>query len=157
MFDSKLNWSVHIEKIEKKCKMILNMRCLTGSDWGASIRALGDIYVALIRPVIEYGSVVYRSAAKSRLKKMEVIQNQALRIVAGLSPACAIQVEMGELPLHLRYKQLMMNYWANLKGHNEEKHPTVKGLNPCWESLKAKDECFVWSSNKMAKEMGLQG
>ncbi len=50
----------------------------------------------------------------------------------------------------------MMNYWANLKGHNEEKHPTVKDLNPCWESLKAKDECFVWSSNKMAKEMGLQ-
>lgn len=39
--------------------MILNiMRCLTDSDWSAIKRALRDVYVALIRPVIEYGSVV---------------------------------------------------------------------------------------------------
>ncbi len=140
--------------------MILNiMRCLTGSECGASKRALRDVYVALMRPVIEYGSIMYRSASKTSLKKLEVIQNQALRICCGAirtSPACAVQVEMGELPLNLRFKQLMMNYWANLKGHNEIRHPTVKDLNPCWESTKGKVECFAWASSKIAIEMELQ-
>lgn len=113
IFDSKLNWTDHVRKVEEKCKKILNiMRCLTGSEWGASQRALRDLYVALMRPVIEYGSVVFRSASKTSIKKLEAIQNQALRICCGAirtSPACAVQVEMGELPLNLRFKQLMMN------------------------------------------------
>ena len=40
-------------------------------------------------------------------------QNQALRICCEAiktSPAIAAQMEMGEKPLDLRYKQLMMNY-----------------------------------------------
>ncbi len=88
LFDTKLTWSDHINKI-----------------------------VALIRSVIDYGSVVYRSAAKTLLKKLEVIQNQALRLCCRAiktSLAIAIQVEMGEIPLNQRYKQLMMNYWASL-------------------------------------------
>ncbi len=124
IFDSKLNWIEHVRKVEEKCKMILNiMRCLTGSECGASKRALRDVYVALMRPVIEYGSIMYRSASKTSLRKLEVIQNQALRICCGAirtSPACAVQVEMGELPLNLRFKQLMMNYWANIKGLMKE-------------------------------------
>lgn len=50
----------------------------------------------------------------------------------------------------------MMNYWANLKGHNERRHPTVKYLNPCWESTKGKVECFAWASGKITIEMELQ-
>lgn len=46
-FDYKLNWTEHVRKVEEKCKKILNMmRFLTGSEWGASIRALRDVYVA---------------------------------------------------------------------------------------------------------------
>jgi len=32
-------------------------------------------------------------------------------------------VEMGEMQLELRRMQLMINYWANLQGHNHS-HPT---------------------------------
>ncbi len=55
----------------------------------------------MIRSNIDFGSVVYSSANKTLLKKIKVIQNQALRICCGAfrsSPVASLQVEMGELP-----------------------------------------------------------
>lgn len=34
-FDKKLKWDIHIQKPIDKCKIILNMKCLVGKDWGA--------------------------------------------------------------------------------------------------------------------------
>ncbi len=58
------------------------------------------IYCVMIRSNIDYGSVVYSSANKTLLKKIEVIQNQALHICCGAfrsSPVASLQVEMEEL------------------------------------------------------------
>lgn len=105
-FDAKLTWNEHIKKVHAKCKKILNvMRCLRGSEWGASRSALKKIYVALIRSVLDYGSAAYGSASKSSLKKLKVVQAQALRLCCGAftsTPVSALQVEVGEMPLHLR-------------------------------------------------------
>ncbi len=67
-------------------KHIINvMRCLTGREWGgASCQSLKIIYVALIRSAMDYGSIVYTSAARSHLKKLDVIQTQALRVCSGV-------------------------------------------------------------------------
>ena len=123
-FDTKLKWNEHIHKINSKCKRILNvMRCLTGSEWGASRAALKNIYIALIHSVLDYGCIAYGSAAKSSLKKLEVVQAQALRTRIGAfktTPLTTLQVELGEMPLHIRHKQLTMNYWTNLQGHSED-------------------------------------
>lgn len=76
---------------------------------GASCQSLKIIYCAVIRSNIDYGSVVYSSANKTLLKKIEVIQNQALRICCGAfrsSPVASLQVEMGEFPLEQRRFQL---------------------------------------------------
>ena len=78
------------------------------------------IYISLIRSVLDYACAAYGSAAKTSLKKLEVVQAQALRLCCGAfksSPVSALQVEMRELPLHLRRKQLMMNYWATLRAY----------------------------------------
>ena len=134
-FDEKLTWNEHIDKITTKCKKTLNvMRCLTGSEWGASRSAIKNIYVALIRAVLDYGYIAYSSAAKTSLKKLEVVQAQALRLCCGAlktTPVSALQVEMGEMLLHIRHKQLMMNYWTNLQGYSEDHNPTKTVLLPC--------------------------
>ena len=46
--------------------------------------------------------------------------------------AFALQIEAGEFPLGLCRKQLGVNYWINLRGH-EESHPTKMVLEACWE------------------------
>ncbi len=69
-FDARWTFAGHIKKMEDKCKKVINaMRCLTGREWGASRSSLKGIYVALIKSVLDYGSIVVGSAAKSLLKE----------------------------------------------------------------------------------------
>ena len=159
IFDSRVTWADHIRKIEDKCKKVINvMRCLTGRDWGASCSALKTIYyVAMIRSVFDYGCIVYGSAAVSLLRKLDVIQAKALRVCSGAfksSPVPALQVEMGEMPLELRRKHLMGNYWANLRGHSES-HPTKGVLKECWVYGKCERNHFGRVGNDIAKEFGV--
>ncbi len=154
--DARLTFAEHIKKMEDKCKKVINvMRCLTGREWGASCSSLKSIYVAVIRSVLDYGSIVVGSAAKSLLMRLEVIQNQALRICCGAfktSSVPAIQLEMGELPLELRRIQLMANCLAGLQGHNDS-HPTKAVLQDCWENGRNLKENFGRIGNNVAKEL----
>ena len=99
IFDAKLTWEEHIKYIVTKCKKRLNlMRSLAGTSWGASKKCQLMIYRALIRSVIEYGSIAYESAAKSYKDSLQTTQNQALRIACGAirgTPATALQVDCG--------------------------------------------------------------
>jgi len=70
------------------------------------------------------------------------------------TPVSALQVEVGEMPLYLRRKQLLMNCWANLQGHSEQ-HPAKKAFLLCWEKEKARQECFAWGSERLAEEIKL--
>lgn len=49
-------------------------------DWGVNRTATRTIYISLVRSVFDYGCVVYRSAAKTILKKLNVFQSKALRL-----------------------------------------------------------------------------
>lgn len=106
-------------------------------EWGASRKSLQLIYCALIRSVIDYGYIIYGSASKSWIKKVETVQAQALRICCGAfrsSPISVMQVEVGELPISIRKLKLTMNYWINIKGHTEI-HPVKEIIKECWEYL----------------------
>ena len=70
------------------------------------------------------------------------------------SPVPALQVELGEMPLELRRKQLMGNYWANLRGQSET-HPTKGVLKECWVYGKCERNHFGRVGNDIAKEFGV--
>lgn len=58
------------------------------------------------------------------LTGLGVSQAQTLRICRPIgagrpSPLCALEVEIAEMPLCLRRKQLFANYWLNLRGHGD--------------------------------------
>ncbi len=77
--------------------------------------------------------MVYSSASKSQLLKVEAIQSQTLRICCGAirsSPITAVQVERGKMPLEFRRLKLKMRYWINIKGHSDS-HPIKKVLKNC--------------------------
>ncbi len=85
-----------------------------------------------------------------------MIQAQALRLCCGAfktTPVSALQVEVGEMPFKIRRKQSMMNYWVNLQGHSEDRHPTVNVFLLCWEEERSKQKCFAWNSDKEARDM----
>ncbi len=136
-----------MRNVEGRCKKVINMmRCLPEVDWGADTAVLKNIYTALTPSRLDYGSVVYASAAKSVSARLNIVQSQALRMCLGAvrtSPVCAIQVEAREMPLWLCRKQLMVNYWINLRGFKGN-HPAKKVLEECWERGRGQTTSFGW-------------
>ena len=75
---------------------------------------------SLIRSVIDYGSVAYNSASDSAKHMLNVIQHKGLRLASGAfcsTAAAALQVETGELPLHLRRSQHEIKYSVQVKAN----------------------------------------
>ena len=83
-FDSKLSWRPHIQYLIDKCNKRINvMKCLTGTTWGGGKDSLLVIYKALILSVLDYGCQLYDSASPTVKKRLDIVQNQALRICCG--------------------------------------------------------------------------
>ncbi|GFY11172.1 reverse transcriptase domain-containing protein [Trichonephila clavipes] len=104
-------WSshTHIDHIVSKCRKLLSiLKFIAGKDWGAEAVTLRDTYLALIRPILEYGFPVYCCASATSLEKLEKIQLGAARIITGLRRSCPKEIVLFEAdlqPLHLIYKQ----------------------------------------------------
>lgn len=64
LFDELVVQKTHIVKIDDKCEKVLNiMKRLTGTACEAEKCTLTNIYIALIRSVLDYGFIAFGSAA----------------------------------------------------------------------------------------------
>lgn len=116
IFDYKLNWVKHIDDLVSRCNKDLNlMRYLSGTSYGADKLTLIKLYTTLIRSKIDYGCQAYNSASKNQLKRVERIQNAALRIATGAykgTPTLSLNVECNITPIDLRRQEMQLKYWA---------------------------------------------
>ena len=120
IFESpKLSWLPHIEMLKRDCtKRIDIMKTLSSSVWGATSKVLRTFYIAYIRAKIDYGSIIYSSATENQLSKLEVIQNQALRLILGArrtTPILSLQAESHIPPLKIHRAYLHMKQFSKLK------------------------------------------
>ena len=117
-FDSKLNWKQHIDTIYNKCSRLLPLFYrLTRPTAAPSIKALLIIYKSLVRSIIDYGLIVYSTAAKTNIVKLDRIQNSFLRIILGSLPSTPIaqlQFETGIESIELRALWLSITYVIKL-------------------------------------------
>ncbi|GFV90940.1 probable RNA-directed DNA polymerase from transposon BS [Trichonephila clavipes] len=121
-------WSSHkhIDHIVSKCRKRLSiLKFIAGKDWGADAVTLRDTFLALIRPILEYGFPVYCCASAASLEKLEKIQLGAARIITGLRRSCPKEIVLFEAdlqPLHLRSKNILTNYFNKLSsyGHHNK-------------------------------------
>jgi ribonuclease HI len=121
ILDDKLTFRPHIVHLRKKCERSLNiLRVLSNTSWGADRVSLLRIYHCLIRSKLDYGSVVYGSASKSILKKLNTIHHSALRLCSGAfrtSPVESLYVDCYEMPLNLRRDILSFQYYFRTSCH----------------------------------------
>lgn len=117
--DPSLRWGKHINELYEKCQKMLNIiKVLAGSNWGMHPLQLRLLYISLIRSRIDYGCVFYDSSVKSRLCKLEKIQNKAMRIIGSFIKTTPIHVMESELclpPLHIRRKFLAFKFCLKVK------------------------------------------
>jgi len=67
------------------------MKKLTATTWGADANILKKLYLGRVRPVLEYGSTAWGTAAKSNFDNISRVQNQAARIITGAMCSTPIQ------------------------------------------------------------------
>lgn len=130
-FDSKLSGAEHINSVVGKCEKNLNIiRALSGAWWGAHPYSQKLLYNALVRSHLDFGSIIIEPCNKAELKKLDMVQSKALRMVTGAmksSPVRALQVECADPPLSVRRQYLADRYLFRIA--QLEHHPIFPKLN----------------------------
>ena len=54
-------------------------------------RALNQIYISYVRPLLEYSSIVWDGCTDEQSSSLEKIQNEAARIVTGLTRPVSLE------------------------------------------------------------------
>lgn len=84
--DRKLTWGIHINKKLSECYTRLSLLYpLINRKSKLKITCSTLLYKSLIRPIIMYGSVIWGTASKTHINKIQVMQNKILRIICNAS------------------------------------------------------------------------
>jgi hypothetical protein len=128
--DHKLSWNLHMHASSNKVLRRANaIRMLTHGKNTLKISLLIRIFKAMIRSAYDYGAAILTTIPKSRLDKLEQIQNQVLRSILGgfkSTPKVLLNIETGIYPVKDRWDLLTYNYHLRLNG---------KTYNPAYETI----------------------
>ena len=80
-YDRKLTWSIQFDYMVKSCESRLSgLRKICRKDFGLTPRNALIVYKAFIRPVLEYGCISWLNISDTKMRKLQIIQNKALRL-----------------------------------------------------------------------------
>ncbi|VVT58418.1 uncharacterized protein SAPINGB_P006197 [Magnusiomyces paraingens] len=104
-----LDFKSHIlNKINKARKAVGAIWHLGGVQKGMRGSAVRSLYIACVRPIVEYGlEIWHHKILKGEIHKLEVMQNMALRRIVGAyrtTPIAVLQKEVGIMPYSIRLK-----------------------------------------------------
>ncbi|VVT54760.1 uncharacterized protein SAPINGB_P004246 [Magnusiomyces paraingens] len=104
-----LDFTSHIlNKINKARKAVGAIWHLGGVQKGMRGSAVRSLYIACVRPIVEYGlEIWHHKILKGEIHKLEVMQNMALRRIVGAyrtTPIAVLQKEAGIMPYSIRLK-----------------------------------------------------
>ena len=108
-FDRRLTMQYHVKYLCKKAgRRLSQLARVANSNYGMSQRDLRTMYISYIRSVLEFASPVwFPCISTTNMKKLQRIQNKALRIILGArlpTPTNDLHLEANIPPLHLRYQ-----------------------------------------------------
>lgn len=110
-FNSNGKWNEHVENILSSASKIIGiMRKL---KYSFSRKALNQIYVSYVRPIFEYSSIVWDNCTAEQANSLEKMQNEAARIVTGLTRSVSLENlynECGWDSLSLRRKSQKLKF-----------------------------------------------
>ncbi|GFW64721.1 putative RNA-directed DNA polymerase from transposon BS [Trichonephila clavipes] len=94
------------------------LKYLSGRDWFSEASTLRITYIALVRPVLEYGHQIFQVASPTNLKKLEIVQLSAARIITGLGYSCPTDIVLYEAdiqPLTMSFGVNSYRYFNKIK------------------------------------------
>jgi len=111
VLDKGLYWGPHIDSTLHAANRRLSILKVFAGVTYASRHSLRTLYLAFIRPKLEYASACWTAAKQYRLSRLERFQNTCLRIITGAAPSTPITVLQAELnipPLKTLWDQSLL-------------------------------------------------
>ncbi|RNA44102.1 RNA-directed DNA polymerase from mobile element jockey-like, partial [Brachionus plicatilis] len=83
--DSKLTFGPMADEMKERCNSRLNIiKYLSNRKWGLKPKTLGNLYKSLIGSILDYSFPCLNSFSETNIKKIQVIQNSAVRSILKL-------------------------------------------------------------------------
>ena len=93
IWDPKLTWKPHVNKLRSDCQKLVGLlRAVISQEWGGNQRSTLKIYQMFVRSQLDYGSPVYGSAAKTTLSLLDAVTSESLRIITGAFKTTQIHI-----------------------------------------------------------------
>jgi hypothetical protein len=100
--DTRLTWSPHIDQVRKRAAQRLGMVCsLPNRKSDLSVRNGLLLYKQLIRTMMDYTCLAWRSAARTLVPKLRMLQSKCLCLATGS-------------PWYVGYRQIHVNLGVTL-------------------------------------------
>ena len=157
IYDKNLSFKEQIQKSEEKGQKGLDvLRKVSSLEWGFNPHTKNLIYKNYILPKMTYGEEVFHTGMESELGRLDLIQNKAMRLVAGMpkgTAVTALQMMTDTAPLNLRREYNMTKLWTRFQ-HNPE-----NPANDIFENIPKKmdKKSTVKIAKKTIKKTGLTG
>lgn len=154
-YDEKLIWDHHIEVMCQKATKATGIihRC-SSPRIGMRRTALLFLYKCYVRPILEFGCVLFSHLPDYCLSKLFVTERKALRLCLGLPKYAANQALYGEAripPLKTRFRLLTVNCFLSLCQsplafrHNESLRNVARWVSRQWRRSNTPQLVFVES------------
>jgi hypothetical protein len=121
-FDKALTFKNQIDYLQDSCVNRLNfLKIVSKRSYGLSLRTLNQLYVTLIRSILEYLVILYPVVRKTSFKRLNIIQNKSIKIINRKSIYCSSNELITEIEaLNERFDHLNIKYLINsIKRENE--------------------------------------
>ena len=113
-FDSKLTFINQINYLKEKSINRLNLlKVISNRRFGLNQKTLNQVYISIVRSVIEYFSLFVPVISKSNLNKLVMIQNKAIKII-NHQPIFSKFEETDIEDLYQRMENLNKNYYKKV-------------------------------------------
>ena len=157
-FDKFLTFGKHIKnRCEIGQKAINILKRLGNGKFGLNSRHRQRVFKGYILPKITYGEEIYHNAAKSHLNNIDKLQNQGMRLIAGVplsTSSMALSVLTKIPPAYLRREERLLHLWKriayNPKNPANSVYETELSL-----TTEYKKTPFVVTTKRLLEEIGI--
>ena len=116
--DNSLSWQAHTTHLKETCTKTMGLlKTLSHTQWGADRTTVLRLYLALIKPKLDYGCA-YSSACKTYLESLQPLQNNAIGIALGAfksTPIISLHAQSGLKTLDRYIDVKIINYYIRVK------------------------------------------
>ena len=151
--DYKLSWNDQATYTIGRATKLLNvLKALRGTWWGGHPQILLTAYTSLIRSTIEYGAFLINISNPSLKNKLQIIQNQGIRLALGYRNSTPINVLHAESKIpHISFRIQYLSDKFIIKLISNEQSSFLKKINNLNNNLLMTDKHNIHKSYPLIK------